>query len=135
LIRWAGRLIHLGLSAAGCVIEARVGTKKDRASGCVRGAQHCDGGGEDFTGALVWAQLDGVGIATALAGVDNETAPLDCGLCQRGDAAAAVEAIGWEDGRPDGVVVAKYLASWIPVYIQYGWVSLVSCRAALRPAM
>lgn len=68
-----------------------------------------DGGGSGFSGLFVDSCFQGLGEGFAVAGLDGEASALDGGCGQGDDAAAAVEAVGWVDPLPDGVVVAEDL--------------------------
>lgn len=92
------------------MVEAGVGAEGDVVALGVGEAQASDGGGSDFAGVFVGAGLYGFGEGSALAGLDGEASAFDGGFCESDYAAAAVEAVGWVDELPDGVVVAEDLA-------------------------
>lgn len=92
------------------MVEAGVGAECDGVALGVGEADAGDGGGSDLAGAFVGAGLDGFGEGFPVAGDDGEPATFDGGFAQGDDAAAAIEAIGREDGLPDGVVVTQDLA-------------------------
>lgn len=98
------------MACAGCVVEAWVWVKCEFMALGVGQADAGDGGGSGFSGLFVDSCFQGLGEGFAVAGLDGEASALDGGCGQGYDAAAAVEAVGWVDGLPDGVVVAEDLA-------------------------
>lgn len=97
------------------MIEARIGAECDVIALGVCDANAGDGGRVYFPGAFVGAGLYRFYEHPSFARKDCQPATLHGSFAQGDDAAAAVKAVGREDGGPDGVVVAKNLAVYSSV--------------------